>query len=679
MNLPPLGQTEDDTEGQVVVYVHGLARESRDAAYPWESVVERNNHLYTYGTDTPAEALGDSVVVNDIQNAIIAATDIQTKEPPRVTLDPVETGEQPTYWWAGPDHIGIQIGLMPQQVGEWIDPEKVATAIEEGKNPAEVTPQAPLPIDPLQAGDLKAVAVASELNPSLMEGSIRPEWLVEFTDRLVAELYQQVFDVLWERSQVDLWNRKNLLDTNIQGWAYGLYEFDDERKRHKLRHLPLFDTYVDPTVSDIADASYAGFDVVVDAGEAAVAYPELADIIEAEANTGHARHPDGFGGSAQYDHRFERKVVVFRHFWLRHQQLPMSPDEAQTAGLVEQQPSPVDLDGTPLGEPSFIHAETGLPTAPGAPEWPHKIGIRQILILNNRVLDDRESEFADIPILHNVNIPLPGARPYGIGEPFRLRSLQRAASNVLDAMVEYADYFAAPVMTISQSMYNALPENKRDTIGKAGSILILLDDQWMLTGGKPITTTPPPPMPPALAELYPTLKREMEESSGHSEVLQGRAGSQARSGKAIELLQTSAASMIGFKSARTGDMVKRQAELMLHSIVHRLTVEDIERIISKYPRHILMAVHERAREIEWNVRVSVQAGNGSLQQQKRQLAAMDLQLQAISMEAYREEVGIDHRLEEERIQLQLQKQAAQAATGMAPAGEEAPPPEPGAQ
>jgi hypothetical protein len=81
------------------------------------------------------------------------------------------------------------------------------------------------------------------------------------------------------------------------------------------------------------------------------------------------------------------------------------------------------------------------------------------------------------------------------------------------------------------------------------------------------------------------------------------------------------------------------------------------------------AIHARARAIEWNVKVVVQAGAG-LQIQKRQLAQMDYAVGAISKQTLQEESGRDPRQEEQRINVELQKMAQ---TGMTPGQEESGP------
>jgi hypothetical protein len=716
--LPPIGQINDDDSA--VKFLADLAREARDARADLVQTVEDNINVFRFGKTTGSPAEGE-LVVNEIQNAILAATHIQTQEPPQATLEPVETGEQPLYFWAGPQDIGIAMfGLEAFEVAEWVD--------ELGQV------QPPTPLDPMVAGMLKAAAVPEEVSPALPPGAIRPEWVLEVSDQTIADDYQILLDLFWERSDADRFIRDLLLRTSIQGWAWGLYEFDDTRLRHKLTILPILQVYIDPTVRDISDAAYAGFDLPLWADEAKTLYPELADAIEADAFVGRPQFVDqNTEYSSTYDRVFQRPMVTFRCFWLRNQQVPMTKDEAVALGLVEEvvEPLPQFVDGTtpnvesgnepePGSTPSDggVHSSAGvegyeaagtafgggggasLPSdsgeslqatagqtdgrdgtsastsascilvatgevvSPGDTNWPTRIGIRQLVQVGGRIVDDRECEHFDIPILHNVNIPFPTECPWGQGEPERLKGQQAALTRVVNAMVTHGDFHAAPLVTMSKSMYDSLPPQFKEGRVKPGMLIVVPDDQYMALGGKVETIHDPAPLSPAHVELIPMLRQFLADNSGHSDVMQGRTNP-GDSGKKVELLQASGSGVAGYKAKRSGDTVRRMTHLMLHSIIWRLDVKDIARIISK-PPHVLEIIHGRAREIEWNVKVVIQAGAG-LQIQKRQLALMDLQSQLISRQTAQEESGRDPRLEEQRMMIEAAKLAA---VGMAPGQEE---------
>ncbi len=753
--LPEIGQITAENQGDVVTYIGDLVLESSNGEkLKYEQLVDMQNAVYTWGSDEEPDD-SDEIVANPIQNAVIAGTDIQIKDPPQPTLEPVETGERPMYYWCGPPMYGLQMGLSETQVTPYLDPETQQI-------------NAPDPIDPDTAEQILAMAVPKG---AAMPGQIHEEWIVGVDDRLVADVYQAVFNVHWERCDADFYIQDNLLDTNVQGTAFGLYQFDDANQRHVLKHLPIPQVHMDPTARDIQDAAYAGFDIPMDAAEAKLNFPDLAELIESKAVTGNPVRIDGLTRwGATHDRDFKRRMVVFRVMWLRNQVRRLTKDEAVAQGLVDERqvmeakpleaPAEDDLmqlaaavedrdalmgnagfkeaagadadeeatltgeasnerpaatddadeqpdaeggDAGPAaggGDPDATEAvgadaaaepvdarpdgdaEGVLPAAapagnavvlvarlacflagtdievtPESDSWPTMIVTRQVTQLADQIVDDRESEFFDIPILHNVNIPLPGARPFGLGEPLRLQGMQKAYNRTLNYMVDSGDWHAHPPAVISESMNASLPDEYKDSRAKPGITYIVPDAVYNQAKGQIEVFQNPPPLSQAHTFLAAYLNQLLDQESGNSEVLQGRANSQIQSGRAIQMLQSAATSMIGFKSRRTGRMVKRLANLMLHSLVWRTGVDDIRKIVSKYPPHVMAAIHDRARQIEWNIRVVVQAGTGGVQMQKRQLAQMDLSVGAISMQSYREKASIDDRVEKQRMRQEQQEQA----------------------
>lgn len=775
--LPPLGSMDldgaDADRAWASSYVTGLVQECLQSREPWVLQADRNYQIFAYGADpTPDD---DELVVNSIQNAVIAVTDIQTKEPPTVKLDPVETGEPGETYWNGPQDLGIRLGLPAQCVAAWLDPQTGDL-------------MHPLPIDEGQADQFQAMVTA---------GQLKPEWVVTVNDQLVADTYQTLFDVTWQRSRIDRSIRSNLLWTNVFGWTLWLYEWDDSRKRHVMRPMSVKQVYVDPTVEDIDDAAYAVVDHVLGADQAKRLYPQVADQIEELAHVGQpSRAPEGSSYGQVFEQTFRRKVVTLRVVWLRDQPCLYPPQVAIERGLVEAREVPDAIEALSSQPPTNdIHArrlmdmvsggaadeqegegtlgddplrglnydddagaadddQTGTgadegagdaeradagnkgvedggaepgdtgdgadegellegtdgggadgdaggvpatrprvgpgggagsaaavePTAvaplpaptrvalfkpgtdeevdPTHPDWPTYNCLRQMTLIEGLVVDDRECTYFDIPVLHNVNVPL-AQRPWGIGEPYRLWKLQKADSRMLAALVEHCEYFKAPLTAISQSMHDSLVERYKSAYIKPGMTLVVEDELWNASGGKLHNVMDPPTTPPALVGMRETLKNEITELSGYSDVLQGRAQPGVESGRAIELLQTAASSMIGFKSAHTGDFVYRFAMHALHSLVWRLDPDDVAQIVSRYKPGVLAAICERARTIEWDCSVTVSSGNGTVLSRKKQDAQNDLKLNAISMETYREKAGIDHRVEEDRF-----KQAAEKALTM---------------
>jgi hypothetical protein len=552
---------------------------------------------------------------------------------------------------------------------------------------------------------------------------IRPDWLVKDDDDLVKDISKAVFDVLWQRGQVDLRVRQNLHRNAVHGWSVMLFEFDDDAVKPILRHLPVKQVYMDPTVEDIADASYAGYDLWVDADEAKALYPKLAEKIELYAVKGQPTQQGGTTELAQTNNRdFRRRGVLMRVMWLRNQPIPLTTEEAIARKAIDQRDVEVipDADevfagvdfgqeagdgsvqeaeaadpdstsstavpgdaapagddagemgeglseGSPGGEaappmvpalptrPALFLPDTDEEITPEHGEWPHRYCIRQITIIANAVAEDRECEFPDIPLLHNVNIPLPTGEPFGYGEPQRLYPLVKAESRFLRKLVAHVDYYGNPIQTISDGMATLMGEDLKD-IGEPGALIKVPDDQWKQVGGKIAVNVDPPMLPPAVIDAFGLLKRELQDQGGNKEVLEGRTNSQIKSGKQYEAMAASAASQIGFKSQRAGDMVERLARFLLHAAYTRMTPEQFHKIYSKIPLACMKHIHARGRDVEWNLKVSVQPGSGS-EFNKKQQALAERQAGLISDETYYEETSRDPRIEMQRKRNQMYDQA----------------------
>jgi hypothetical protein len=775
--------------------LHDLAQESIDDRQGLDAVVTRNRQIFQEGTDVPVD--DDTIVLYDIQNAAIAATDIQTKEPARSSLEPVERGESPICYWNGPPQAGFNLfGLQVEQLQDFPDPmtgqmqppmpltdeqaDQIRQAIDAGGIPSGPPMVAPGP-------DGQPVMQPAPMIP------VKDDWLVEVNDQLIAEGYQILFDLYWQRSSIDRRWRENVLQTNVDGWTFWIYQFDEDEQCYILKNLSVIQAYPDTQgCADVAEMTYFGVDWVLDRQAATRMYPHLADRIEAWATTGYPRRPDGMTQFGQSDDRyFRRGTVTMRVFWLRNQQCRYTAQEALERGLVVQQEVPDEaqagldeantgiapagaLDGASAngsgdggrneasdlpaapstgaaaggaGEPDaeesqaheqgeapqveeaedgqqrsgvddtsnagrdqsaaraavpaapdsqtapqglaqpptrtgLFHPQTGEEVDPDHPAWPTYPCLRQITQLGNEIVDDRRCEFWDIPIVHNVNIPIP-QKPFGIGEPYRLWKLQKARSRAVQAKVENAEWFRAPVVAMSKSMAASLKDRYKDAHIKPGRTILVDDDLYKQLNGQIHTIIEPPGMPEALRELDKDLKDTIDDSSGYNEVLRGQPSSQVTSGKMLDSYQAAASSMIGFKSQRTGDMVQRFSHLALHDLVTRVPVALKAQIVRKWPLHIWEEIDRQAQNIEWQIEVTIRSGNGaSLTQKKNEAITLfntrDPQTNkpVMSMQTLREKVALDSRQEERRTDQEARQGPGGASPAALPPAPPAMPPTP---
>ena len=303
----------------------------------------------------------------------------------------------------------------------------------------------------------------------------------------------------------------------------------------------------------------------------------------------------------------------------------LSPQAEEASGNevpVQDQPDMGGTDGNLQTRQYFILVATGEETDPTKENWPTRSGIRQIRILGGDKVEDKECEFADIPICMNKNDHTPFCI-YGMGEPEKLIGLQRALNNVLSDAINHLKQHSEPPEYMSQSTYDALQEAGQDAYtGVAGRQYVIPDDIWVAMNGNVRLIGEVAPVSADVWRVLDYITKTMDEISGHNEVMQGRA-SASWSGEAIKALQGAATGVVGLKSRNTEEMIKSLVHLMIPMLVHRMTPEDWGKYVSKYPVHVLYALQERAKLLDVDIEVEISSGTGLRKQMDQ---ASDLQL-----------------------------------------------------
>jgi hypothetical protein len=103
--LPAIGRIGEDDHVTVATYLEALALEAVEGRDGWIGVADSSVTIYTYAADPAPD--DDTLVIQDIQNAVLATTEVQTKEEPTVSLGAVDRGDPPICFWAGPQDLGI--------------------------------------------------------------------------------------------------------------------------------------------------------------------------------------------------------------------------------------------------------------------------------------------------------------------------------------------------------------------------------------------------------------------------------------------------------------------------------------------------------------------------------------------------------------------------------------------
>jgi hypothetical protein len=629
--LPQFGKINDSNKGEAIQFISGLVLEGSSVRQQMLEQADSCAAIYEYGSDSTT----DTALVNDAQNAVIASTDIQTKEPPEPTITAVEHTDGGDWYWNGPE------GVIGPQYG------KVA-----GGN------QLPLP----------------EQLVELLRSMGKDRHLVQINDEEVCKFATTLFKIPWKTSQVPKFLRRNLLQNNVKGWQWVWYRYDKWNRQHRLQNLSSRQVYVDTGVEDVKDAAYAVIDIVLAHDEALKLFPELSEAISKDGTsiTGTPTPFDNGDWGKNDGKYYYRPVVPMRICWLRDQAIPMTEEEAIAEGLVRRVEAPV--------EPSVVIDEFGMQQVVNHPPviqlldpngnaitpddsaWPARFGIREIIQIGTDIVADGECRDWDIPLAVNQNLPVLGTL-FGYGEPYRIKGLQGAKNRAINQMVDYGDYYRHMPAVISQSMKTAMGDVN---CVEPGTMIILPDNvfrEWVAASSKIFMDLPQ--LPPAASQFLPALSNELDKQSQHSPVLQGYAPGANVSGRAIEQLQYASSSNISYKAKTTSDMLYRLCRLMLDALVTNLTVEQVCRMVQKYSPTVTGFLMERLKKGHFDIEIEISAGAGAAETVKREQSAQDLKDGLLSPQSASEGRNIDYYREQDRMEANARRQAA-AMASMAP-------------
>lgn len=652
-------QAEVGTELEMYV-----GEEASHIARIYESGGERYDDLPTV-TDTQRR-----VTLNRIQNCVISMAAIQAADPPKIEFSPRESGEPPLVYLNTKEPAAMQLAVQMIGGGMAIDPNQPL--------PDEIATQLKAQVEAAEMMRMQAMASGMPEPPGLLP----KEAIVEVTDSTAADWLQTVHDGMWEAGQGQFYFTENTLNKCVLGWQPTYYKFNRDLGHGEFCNVNAMHVFIDPLATEPSRAAYIVWDEVVGYDEALARYPEYGTEIELAASQtvtfpgGHQYTP-----SQVYEQNFERELVVIRHAWFKHQPYPMTPDEAVGAEIVEvgelptgqTQPVPVtDELGQPMldemGQPAVQQQpimrqamlKGGAEVAPGGAGWPQRYGIREVVVIGQKAVIDRQCEFEEFPIAVNVNIPIPYS-PYGQGEPKRLRGLQDSLNRVVSAVITGFDYNAYTPEVMHEAVQQAMPEELRHCRTKPDTRITVPAHLFDLVGGdlsKLIQTLDVPAMPPEVWKLIEFLIASIDKEGNQAEVLQGQA-SGSWSGEAINSLQNAASQVIRFKSARSEFYLKHLARLQVHAITQLMTAEEVARWSNKYPPAIHAAFHARAKSLAVDVSVEISSGSGAARaSETNNLVAARGAGVPISDDTIIERMNLDPQVESQKRMKQAREQGA---------------------
>lgn len=673
MKLPPPGP---DNATDIAEYVDRLVREAcnnqrrQDAQVEWDRAI----NLYQGAHFTTASQEGAiRVVLNRILNCIVSQMAIQAGDPPKVLFTPRETGEPPLYFLNTKLPIAQQIiGGMPlgeQAWNEGDDPgqplddaavEFLKGLIAQGQATQQMAASAGMPppagiVPPeilIEVSDRTAAESLQTIFDAQWEGH---DCQLAFGENVLNKNIFGIQSTLYEFDD-DL-KRHILTNVHVKQVFYDPIRTDLNRMQYVI--------YDEPISSDEALSLYPWLKEDIDAH-----FKEGQPLRPGAGN---------YSPALQYQQAFLREMGYLRHAWIRSQPYPMTPEEAEAAGHISitevpdeqlglgekdrtagprnQRPISAgsssgdlgsqvssgehsvletgslgeeDQAGSPAMEAvpplvptrtAFIHGATGaeltpiLPDGKPHPQWPNRYGIRQLRIIAGKCVDDRECEFADIPMPLNVNLPVPYS-PYGMGEPDRLEGLQMALNYVLSAIVTHQRYNAYPPEVVAESIVAMMDEALKTCRSKPGQRISVPEAALQAVNydvTKLITHLDAAAIPADFWKLLQFLVDTIDKEGNQSDVMSGNAAP-GWSGDAIASLQNAASQVIKAKSMKTEFYLRDIARLMAHSIINRMGPADWAKYCSKYPIEAMEALHSKAKTLECDISVQIQSGSGAAKQ-----------------------------------------------------------------
>jgi hypothetical protein len=696
-SIQPVGFIDNEADHKGMwQYMSLLALEDSSDRDNYIKIAEISTTVFNWG-DWPKPAI-DAMQVNQIKNDTEAITKTTFREPVAFEITCSDTGPYAPCFWAGPPEIGMQLGLMPEQLG----------------------------IDPLtgQPGQIQPLSQMQgyQLTQIMAQAQYPSDWLVHADKRTVSAIYQTYFDGVWTDPQFNgqQWATRFGLDCNTQGWNTAIYEWRDDTG-DVIIPLSIKQCYLDRQQTFINKMQHVMADLVLDVTYAKQQFPWIAEQIDKYKQKG-GMTPIPIDGNTRWGLRdnalFQRDIVTMRIGWFRDQPMPLTPQEAIDGGHVQPQavygetaggnsPEGLEVGGDPnsQGQPVGPDAGSGggnLPTTSGYttadgspvteptkgspidPNWPMRTCTRFVIAIAGNIVSDMPNDHWDIPVLHLVARPVTNT-PFGVGIPFLCWQVQKARTQGIADTGTHLEFYAKPMVAGPTDVLESLGTNAKGIFCAPNAILKISPNY--LQNGRKITDVVqiinPPPMPTGTLQALPILENVQTQLSGNVAPLRGDVpdGDQS-SGKKLMALQEAAINQVN-----TGDDVEccfqRLGMHMQHAHVHFASADQVYSHYRKIPKPILEYIHTQiAPTLKWECKVTVATGAGAMIQRRRQEAlaynaAVDpLTLKPhLDQQSTREILDIDNEEVEERQQAAVAERAmmeAQAAQSTQKPGEKKP-------
>lgn len=317
-------------------------------------------------------------------------------------------------------------------------------------------------------------------------------------------------------------------------------------------------------------------------------------------------------------------------------------------------------------QPPTYTLPDGTPVTPDHPQWPTRLAVRQISIIADAPAGDDWDivcPYGDIPILHLKNIFVIG-KPWGVGEPFAVRNLNKAYSSITNSAVDHADYNAHSAKEMPVSLADAMDKEYGEAFVRPDQIIRVPNELWK-PNEPSVRDIPVSQFSPDSYKIRELLGEDINEIGGRPDVTAGNTPTKNASGQLVAQLSDNAAAPLNFKAQQIVFMFEGLVDKMLFCILRYKSLEVLADTAG-IPVPLMALVKERALAKAPNIAITISTGAGAAIERKRanyvqwnQLLSPDDGLPLADGRSTRELLGIDPDVSQRRS-LAAKKQAAAA-------------------
>lgn len=649
--LPPVGMIRPQDHQRVSSYINRRKQECHAERSKWTPMRDHCLSLYNTGelSELAQVAPADKATTNHLQNGCLRVKDVLLRDPPLVEVKPLDDGAGVFAWYYnGPAQV-------PQQGAPVIDPITGQPKID----PRTMQPimGAAIKVDAYQFFGIKPPALDTvtgemvaepieELDAARVEGMLEQlkwpsKWLLGLDAKAMGDLYQKPFDYDWKETHVREWSSSYGLEVIKAGWADAVYLYDQDG--HAIWSLSVLQAFLDPSKQFVWEMD-CHVEVPYPINLAMKLFPEYAKKLFDASHEGPPTLSTGETAGYADQRDFQSRRVVLSISWLRDEPMPrpMTPQDAKRKGLTElveeKQALPTEdvMQQLPTQAPApvqtLVDVASRQPLTPDEEgnvwhdSWPMRKVLRQIVMLDNEVLEDDEAPYPVPNLIHATCIGQE-RNPYGWGLVWKPRFAQETYSRGGRAIDRNTQYYGNAAQWTTQSIDLATKKQGETAFIDPGT-RVVIPDKLIPASGKLNFFIDPPPIPESLITARRECKADLDELMGVQDALRGTPVTPDASGELQKTVEAAAVGLISAIGEQITGSLEHVAKLMMHSIVHYCDVEHIYSCCRKYTREVTAAIHLRhAPQVKWTTPVTLASGaQQAAQRRKDEMIALGAQV-----------------------------------------------------